>query len=141
MSTDGVGSGCDQYETGIISRESFLELHGEEISDFSRIGLKIREIWDHHFLANPLRSAGVDILYFPLVSIRPASSNPVDLAKDVAQAIADAKSGDWVSAAEDSLEVAKDIIDISRDIGEAFVESRTEAVQGDYAENSDIGFQ
>ena len=71
----------------------------------------------------------------------PFSSNPVDLVIDVTNAMSDARSGNWGSAMIDSLDVAQDVIDISKEVGEAFIESRIDAVENDYAENSDVGFQ
>jgi len=64
-----------------------------------------------------------------------------DLAKDVTEAAAAARSGNWLYAAAKSLEVAQDAIDIGKDVAEALVESRTDAVQGGYSEYSDLWCQ
>ena len=69
------------------------------------------------------------------------SANITDLVRDVFEAKYCAESGDWIGAFDKSFDVAQDIIDIASDVGEAFIESRIDAVIGDYAENSDIGFQ
>ena len=63
----------------------------------------------------------------------------VDLASDAYNAKQSATSGDWPSAAYYSGEVAKDVIDISKNTAEAFVESREEAVRGGYSQYSDTG--
>ncbi len=70
-----------------------------------------------------------------------SSRNVLDLAKDVAGAVVAARDKNWVEAAAKSLDVAQDVLDISKDVGEALVESRADAVEGGYAQNSDLGFQ
>lgn len=70
-----------------------------------------------------------------------SSRDVTDLAKDVINAVSDAKSGNWPAAAADSIEVAKDVVDVSQDVWDSLVESRADAVKDGYAENSDIGFQ
>jgi len=69
------------------------------------------------------------------------SNNPIDLVQHTIEAISDAKSGNWPGAVFDSIEVARDVMDCAKEIGEAFVDSRTDAVKGDYSGNSDVGFQ
>ena len=69
------------------------------------------------------------------------SATPLDLAQDITQAIADARSGNWAAAAADSLDVAQDIIDVAQKIEEELIQSRKEAIQNGFSENSDIGFQ
>lgn len=67
--------------------------------------------------------------------------NPADLALHATGAVIAAQSGHFGVAAIESLQVAKEVVDVTKGVGEALVDSRTDAVQGGYANHSDVGFQ
>ena len=65
----------------------------------------------------------------------------VDTGKSAAEAIGYAKDRNWPGAAIKSYEVGQDLTSGAQATGEAFIQSRTDAVNGGYSQNSDVGFQ
>jgi hypothetical protein len=72
---------------------------------------------------------------------KPCSKDISDIAEHIINIGNDIATGDLVSGAVDSLQIAQDIVDVVPEVVDAFVDSRTDAVAGGYADGSDIGFQ
>ena len=67
--------------------------------------------------------------------------NVASLGMHATEAVLDARSGNWAGAAANSARVAGDVAEIVPEVVDAYVEARTDAVQGGYSQYSDIGFQ
>jgi hypothetical protein len=78
--------------------------------------------------------------YIPMAKRDRSNDRDVsDLVMDVYNATQSASARDWPSAAYHAFEVSRDVIDITVNTAESFIESRTDAVRGGYAGYSDLG--